>query len=63
MIYDRSGLTLDKSKAALNLIKHLSEVLNNYYPEVLYKSFILKPNWIFKLGYNIAKSFIGARTI
>lgn len=48
-------MTLEKAKNSLNLIKPLSEILNQYYPETMYKIFILKPNWIFKIVYNIAK--------
>ena len=60
-IHDKRALVKNNSNNAMSMLKIFKEVANKqqtYYPDGLYKSYILFPGWGFKMQYGMVKPLL-----
>lgn len=63
MFYDKGGMTAENKDPELRSFgKQFTNLLQDYYPERLFKFYVLNPNLIFKIAYALMKPFLAKKT-
>lgn len=62
VLFDRTGMTQATERRWLHLYKGLSSIIQDYYPERLYKAYILHMNWFARAIFALWKPFIAKKT-
>lgn len=62
VVFDMTNLTMVLNMQSIAYMKDVLAIDQNYYPERLYKLFIINSPWYFSAIYNIFKPFIDKRT-